>query len=191
MKFIRPFSTKQIYSLFLIAGAFIIFLVKPNEAYVTLRIIATIMIISSTIRFWDESIKRYKIIFPYKKNYYDSKAERKIASYFKRKNIIYHHHPTIKVPKCVWLFCVPFKDIKLEPDFFLPEFDIFVEYWGRIEDPEYKKNNYKKKMKLYKENSIDVLSLYPQNLSKNLDFVFTSKLLDIIKEKEGNLRKRR
>ena len=39
--------------------------------------------------------------------------------------------------------------------------------------------------KLYKDNGLDLISLYPKNL-KNLDFAFTSKLLDIIKEREGN-----
>ena len=59
-----------------------------------------------------------------------------------------------------------------------------------INDPEYKKNSYDRKKKLYKDNALDFISLYPKNMN-NLDFVFTSKLLDLIKEREGNLRKYR
>ncbi len=54
----------------------------------------------------------------------------------------------------------------------------------------HKKNSYDRKKKLYKDNSLDLISLYPRNIN-NLDFVFTSKLLDLIKEREGNLRKYR
>jgi len=190
MKFTNWFSTKQIGSIFFILIGFFLFSVKPAEAFETLRVFAILMIVLSVLHFWNESVRRYKILVPYKKNNYDSKPEEKIAAYFKRKNIIYNHHPEIKVPKPFWIFQIPFVNIKLEPDFFLPEFDVFVEYWGMIDNPEYKKKNYDRKKKLYKDNILDFISLYPKNLN-NLDFVFTSKLLDLIKEREGNLRKYR
>lgn len=190
MKFTNIFSTKQIASIVFIIIAFFLFSVNPQEAYSTLRGLALFIILLSVLNFWNESVRRYKILIPYKKNNYDSKAEEKIADYFKRKNIIYHHHPEIKVPKPFWILTIPFINVKLEPDFFLPEFDVFVEYWGRIDDPEYKKNSYDRKKKLYKDNVLDFISLYPKNMD-NLDFVFTSKLLDLIKEREGNLRKYR
>ena len=76
----------------------------------------------------------------------------------------------------------------MEPDFYLPEFNVFVEYWGLIDDAKYKKEKYDFKKKMYTLNDLDFISLYPKNL-KNLDFVFTSKLLDLIKKREGNLRK--
>ncbi len=190
MKFRNCFSTKQIGSIFFIVVGLFLFSVKPSDSFETLRFIAIMMIVLSVLQFWNESVRRYKILVPYKKNKYDSKAEEKIADYFKRKNIIYNHHPEIKVPKPFWVFTIPFVNIKLEPDFFLPEFDVFVEYWGMINDPEYKKNSYDKKKKLYIDNALDCISLYPKNLN-NLDFVFTSKLLDLIKERDGNLRKYR
>ncbi len=192
MKFKNWFSTKQIGSIFFILIGLYLFSVKPAGAFETLRFFAILMIVLSVLQFWNESVRRYKILVPYKKNNYDSKAEEKIAAYFKRKNIIYNHHPEIKVPKPFWIFTIPFVNIKLEPDFFLPEFDVFVEYWGMIDDPEYKKNSYDRKKKLYKDNVLDFISLYPKNLDYDkLDFVFTSRLLDLIKEREGNLRKYR
>lgn len=190
MKFKNWFSTKQKFSIFFIVIGLLLFSVKPDESFKTLRIIIIIVIALSAIQFWNESIRRYKILVPYKKNKYDSKAEEKIADYFKRKNIIYNHHPEIKVSKPFLTLTIPFVNTKIEPDFFLPEFNVFVEYWGLINDSEYKKNSYDKKKKLYKTNELDFISLYPKNLN-NLDFVFTSKLLDLIKERDGNLRKYR
>ena len=190
MKFTNTFSAKQIASIFFIIIALFLFSVKPEDAYKSIRVLALFIILLSVLQFWNESVRRYKILVPYKKNNYDSQAEEKIANYFKRKNIIYNHHPEIKVPKPFWIFTIPFVSLRLEPDFFLPEFDVFVEYWGMIDDPEYKKNSYDRKKKLYKDNALNFISLYPKNMD-NLDFVFTRRLLDLIKEREGNLRKYR
>ena len=190
MTFTNFFSNRQYWSIFLILIALSIFFVKPEDAHKTLRWLAFIIILFFGGIFLNESVRRYKILMPFKKNSFDSKAEEKIADYFMRKNIIYNHHPEIKVPKPFWIFSIPFVNLKLEPDFFLPEFDVFVEYWGMIDDPEYKKNSYDRKKRLYDDNALEFISLYPKNMD-NLDFVFTSKLLDIIKKKEGNLRKYR
>src|SRR3989338_7188018 len=155
MKFTNIFSTKQSISIVFMIIAFFLFSVKLEEAYKTLRVLALFIILLSVLQFWNESVRRYKILVPYKKNNYDSQSEEKIADYFKRKNIIYNHHPEIKVPKPFYTFPIPFVNTKLEPDFFLPEFDVFVEYWGMINDPEYKKNSYDKKKKLYKDNVLE------------------------------------
>lgn len=145
MKFKNWFSTKQIGSIFFIVVGLFLFSVKPDESFETLRFFVIMIIVLSILQFWNESVRRYKILVPYKKNRYNSGAEEKIAAYFKRKNIIYNHHPEIKVPKPFWIFTIPFVNIKLEPDFFLPEFDVFVGYWRLIDDSDYKKNNYDKK----------------------------------------------
>ncbi len=140
MKFKNRFSTKQIISIFFIVLGFFLLSVKPQEAFWTVQFFAVVIIIISVLQFWNESTRRYKILVPFKKNEYDSEAEAKIADYFKRKNVIYQHHPEIRVPKPFWILTIPFVNIRLEPDFFLPEFDVFVEYWGKIDDPEYHKN---------------------------------------------------
>jgi hypothetical protein len=192
MQFAHRFSTKQVTSIALIIVSIFLLTIKPEEAYQTVRGFAVFIIIISVFQFWNESSRRYKILVPYKKNNFDSKAEEIIAKYFKRKNIIYNHHPEIRVPKPFWIFTIPFVNLRIEPDFFLPEFDVFVEYWGLIADPEYKKNTFDRKKKLYKDNAIDVISLYPEDLEwDKLDFRFTNKLLNLIKEREGNIRKYR
>ncbi len=191
MKFKSKLSKKQIQSIFFLVIGLVLLIYKFENTLVFIRYIGILLIAISVLDLYDESIKRYKIINPFNSNKFDSKAEEKIADYFKRKNIIYHHHYQIKVPKPIFkVLNIPFVNLTIEPDFFLPEFNVFVEYWGMIDDPKYKEEQYDIKKKLYKDNELDLISLYPKNL-KNLDFAFTSKLLDIIKEREGNDRVKR
>ena len=85
----------------------------------------------------------------------------------------YLHTPDEQVPKII-----------LRPDFFLPEYKIYVEYWGLIGDKNYDEKR-KLKRKAYLENDIDFIDIYPDNL-ENIDWIFTQKLLDLIRSKEGN-----
>ncbi len=191
MKFEDIFSFKQSIDILFIIGSISLFTTKPENAYFILRFLALMMLLFSVLDFWQESGRRYKILVPYKKNRFDSKAEEKIAAYFVRKNIIFNHHPEIKIPKKVFgIFYPLFLTERIEPDFYLPEFDVYVEYWGLIDDPTYKKEQYDVKKKKYDENQLNLLSLYPKNMD-NLDFTFTSKLLDIIKKNKGDKRKYR
>jgi hypothetical protein len=188
MEFTSRFSTKQFtaIALIIIAVCCIIF-VKPENAYVALIMITIAVIVGAFVLIYSEAKIRYKILsVQHQRKKFDSEQENKIAKYFERKNIIYEIHPKITLRK-FWRGIISISTITIEPDFFLPEFNIYVEYWGLIENPEYKKNSYDRKKKLYEENDIDFISLYPKNLD-NLDFVFTSKLLDSIKRREGNLR---
>ena len=103
-----------------------------------------------------------------------------------KRKIIFELHPKLKVPKTVLGFIdVPFRRIILTPDFFLPEYDIYVEFWGMIDNEKYKENIFKPKMKIYKSNLIDMISLYPRNL-ENLERDFHQKLLEIVRDREGN-----
>jgi hypothetical protein len=191
MKFESTLSKKQIESIFLVVvGILLVYLAFKNvkDIPAIAKFVGLVFILIGIMNTVEESLRRYKITHPFNSNNYDSKAEERIADYFKIKNIIYYHHPRIRVPKTFWIFTFPFVNIRLEPDFFLPEFNVFVEYWGMIEDERYKKESYDFKTKLYKENDIDLISLYPRNLN-NLDWDFTSKLLELIKRREGNNRK--
>ncbi|MEP0824446.1 MAG: hypothetical protein HRF40_03080 [Nitrososphaera sp.] len=66
------------------------------------------------------------------------------------------------------------------PDFYLPEYDIYVEYWGMVntEEPS-KRREYVKgmewKMARYRENGLRVISIYPKDLG-NLDSIFRAEL---------------
>ncbi|MDP2947900.1 MAG: hypothetical protein Q8N88_07330 [Nanoarchaeota archaeon] len=190
MKFNTKLSLKQFQGIFFfILGLVMIFFIYnyPQTYKIWLFLFSILFIIHGITIIFEGTRQRYKIKHIYKKNNYDSKSEEKIAEYFKKKNIIFEHHPRIKMPKkFFWNFNLPFHNIELEPDFYLPEFNIFVEYWGMIDDENYKKNSYDFKKKLYAENDVELIDLYPKNLQENhLDWAFTSKLLEIFKRREG------
>lgn len=189
MTFKHKISTKQASSIFFMLVGLFFYLSKIDVNFIKfIRIIGLSMILGSIMNFFLETKRKYKITKRFQKNHYDSKAEEKIADYFKRKNVAFEHHPTIKVDYTKFGLTVPFKKIIIEPDFYLPEFNVYVEYWGLIDKPEYKKKQYDRKKKLYADNDLEMLSLYPKNLT-NLDFVFTSKLLEIFKVRQGIERK--
>lgn len=80
-------------------------------------------------------------------------AERKIADYFAKKNIKYAYEQELKGRSFFddSAFCVP--------DFYLPDYDVYVEYWGLVDvDDEWKKAQYvrsmKRKMAIYYRKNI-------------------------------------
>jgi len=66
------------------------------------------------------------------------------------------------------------------PDFYLPDYDIYVEYWGMVDtEDEGDRKEYLKGMEWktarYREAGIKFISIYPQEI-ENLDSVFAKKL---------------
>jgi len=100
-------------------------------------------------------------------------AERKIADYFSENNINYVYE---REAKGKFLFF----DYKIcSPDFYLPDYDVYVEYWGLVNAEDYWTRtryirNMKRKMAKYYQNDIKFISIYPDNL-KNLDWIFRRK----------------
>jgi len=100
-------------------------------------------------------------------------AERKIADYFAKNNIHYVYEREAKGKDL-------FFDYRISsPDFYLPDYDVYVEYWGLVdaEDEQTRKQYIKKmkwKMAQYHQNNIKFISIYPDNL-KNLDWIFRRK----------------
>ena len=99
-----------------------------------------------------------------------SHAEKTIADYFDRKGISYQYEPGIT-------------GIYADPDFYLPDYNVYVEYWGLLDaDDPYTRSKYEKSMKrkmaIYHKNQIKFISIYPRNL-RNLDWIFTKKLESI------------
>jgi len=104
-----------------------------------------------------------------------SNSERMIADYFYQNNIRYvyerdaiskRNHRRIS-----------------RPDFYLPDYGIYVEYWGMLgADDQAVRSRYERTMKWkmaqYYENDIQFISVYPKNLS-NLDWVFRAKLREV------------
>ena len=95
-----------------------------------------------------------------------SYAEKRLADYFDENNIQYEYEPDLR-------------GIYANPDFYLPEHGVYVEYWGLVDadDPRVKhryEKQMKRKMARYYKNKIKFISIYPRNL-ENLDWIFRKK----------------
>lgn len=97
-----------------------------------------------------------------------SKAEAKIANYFYQRGIRFEYEPTVRGG----IFGLGKKISR--PDFYLPQYGVYVEYWGLTNDPEYVKSM-RWKMYQYRKHGLRFISLYPENLN-NLDWIFRKKL---------------
>jgi hypothetical protein len=103
-------------------------------------------------------------------------GEKRIADYFERHRIKYEYE---RAARGKFLFF----DFKIRafnpPDFYLPDYNVYVEYWGLVNAEDYwTRTNYvrnmKRKMAIYYRNNIKFISIYPDNLD-NLDWIFRSK----------------
>ena len=102
-----------------------------------------------------------------------SKGEKQIADYLFGQKILYEYERVAKTNG--WIF----HDEISKPDFYLPEYNVFIEYWGLVNAQDNRvKAHYtrimKWKMAQYHENEIKFISIYPDNLS-NLDWIFKAK----------------
>ena len=60
-----------------------------------------------------------------------SKSEKMIADYLTRNNIAYSYEATAMTND--WFI---FKSKISRPDFYLPQYNLFVEYWGLVDSPD-------------------------------------------------------
>jgi hypothetical protein len=93
-------------------------------------------------------------------NRYKSEGERKIADFLVCNNIRYQYEAPILINSYdskarIWY-----------PDFYLPEFKTYIEYYGIAGDPEYELGIKKKKLS-YQKSGVDVISLYPWSFRKD------------------------
>lgn len=100
-------------------------------------------------------------------------GEKRIADYFERNNICYIYEKEARTNALI------FSSKISNPDFYLPDYDVYVEYWGLVDaDDNYTRNRYvrnmKRKMAIYHQNGIKFISIYPRNL-QNLDWIFRKK----------------
>ncbi|OLD01821.1 MAG: hypothetical protein AUJ07_10445 [Crenarchaeota archaeon 13_1_40CM_3_53_5] len=103
-----------------------------------------------------------------------SKGERIIADYLTRHNIAYQYETEANTNDW-WIF----KSRISRPDFYLPQYNLYLEYWGLVDVPDRgTRDNYVRtmrwKMAQYHTNKIRFVSIYPSNLS-NLDYYFRKK----------------
>jgi hypothetical protein len=92
-----------------------------------------------------------------------SHGERRIAEWLSAHGLRYRYDAKFRI----------IGEFQIRPDFYLPEVDVYVEYWG-MDTPQYKMSMYKKQM-LYQQEGKRLVSVYPQDLPQ-LDQLLKSKL---------------
>ena len=94
------------------------------------------------------------------RNRYKSEGERKIADFLGCNNIRYLYEAPVLINSYdskarIWY-----------PDFYLPEFKTYIEYYGLAGDPNYDLGIKKKELS-YQKSEMDVISLYPRMFRKD------------------------
>jgi len=92
-----------------------------------------------------------------------SDGERVIAEYLARHKIAYRYDERIRI----------IEGYAVRPDFYLPEFDVYLEYWG-MDTLDYRIGMLKK-LKLYQQEGKRVISVYREDKT-SLDAVLRAKL---------------
>ena len=92
----------------------------------------------------------------------DSKKEAFVANYLLSKGIEYKPHKEIIVRDKKLFFLTSF--IKIKPDFYLPKYDVFIEYYGIADKNKIEDMKARAKTKLYHDNKLKIMPLYPRHL---------------------------
>ena len=102
-----------------------------------------------------------------------SLAEKRIADYFAKTGVRYSYEWKAQTNALI------FKQTIAHPDFYLPDFNVYVEYWGLVGASKDYRRIMKWKMSQYHKNNIRYISLYPDNL-QNLDWIFRAKFRKVV-----------
>ncbi len=81
-----------------------------------------------------------------------SEGERRIADWLTAHGLAYRYDAKYRI----------IGEFQIRPDFYLPELDVYVEYWG-LDTPQYKMSMYKKQI-LYQQEGKKLISIYPKDL---------------------------
>jgi len=92
-----------------------------------------------------------------------SKGEKHIAEWLTMHGLSYRYDAKYRI----------IGEFQIRPDFYLPELDVYIEYWG-LDTPQYKMSMYKKQM-LYQQEGKRLISVYPKDLPV-LDRLLNTKL---------------
>jgi hypothetical protein len=106
-----------------------------------------------------------------------SRGEQAIADFLTRNGVRYEYERLVEAG--IWIFTEKVS----RPDFYLPDYNVYVEYWGMVDvGDEYERAKYvrsmKWKMRRYHELGVKFISIYPRNL-KSLDWVFRTKFKEV------------
>ena len=83
-----------------------------------------------------------------------SDGERRIADWLTAHGLTYRYDSKYRI----------IGEFQIRPDFYLPELDVYIEYWG-LDTPQYKMSMYKKQM-LYQQEGKRLISVYPRDLPR-------------------------
>jgi hypothetical protein len=102
-----------------------------------------------------------------------SHAEQRIADYFEKVGLRYEYERELTARFLFFKFKIS------RPDFYLPDYDVYVEYWGLLDakdadDRKKYERSMKYKMARYHELGVKFISLYPRDLP-NLNANFREK----------------
>ena len=92
-----------------------------------------------------------------------SEGERRIAEWLTAHGVAYRYDAKFRI----------IGEFQIRPDFYLPEMDVYIEYWG-LDTPQYKMSMYKKQT-LYQQEGKRLISVYPGDLP-GLDRLLSAKL---------------
>ena len=92
-----------------------------------------------------------------------SEGERRIATWLTAHGLGYRYDGKFRI----------IAEFQIRPDFYLPELDVYVEYWG-LDTHQYKMSMYKKQT-LYQQEGKRLISVYPHDLPA-LDRLLSDKL---------------
>jgi NADH:ubiquinone oxidoreductase subunit E len=93
-----------------------------------------------------------------------SDGEKRIAEWLAAHGITYRYDARLRI----------IEGFQIRPDFYLPEYDIFIEYWG-MDTPRYKAGMYLKQ-DLYLHTGKKLISIYPEDKPR-LDTILSARLL--------------
>ena len=92
-----------------------------------------------------------------------SEGERRIAEWLAAHGLAYRYDAKFRI----------IAEFQIRPDFYIPELDVYIEYWG-LNTPQYKMSMYKKQV-LYQQEGKRLISVFPRDLPR-LDRLLTDKL---------------
>lgn len=87
-----------------------------------------------------------------KGHYVRSKGEQTIADILHERGIKYLYEPPLRIGKYTF-----------HPDFYLSQYDIYIEYLGLWSDEDYRRKN-RWKRRMYTRNRIRMIAVYPYHL---------------------------
>lgn len=93
-----------------------------------------------------------------------TRSEKRIADFLYKQGIVFEYEKE-----------VTFNGRKYIPDFYLPEMNLYIEFFGWSHIPSYQ-NKVEEKMRVYKENGMDCIYLFHKG-SKDLEKILEKELM--------------